>query len=229
MVIVRDTLVDALVARLRDGVLSGRYPPGAYLPSERELAAEYGVTRTSLKHALSRLAQLGLVETKHGVGTRVLDYLSSGGPELLPMLVVADGPGWLEETFQARREIGALVYARAAERRGAGHCADLRALHEAVAAAQTADDAQLAECEIHRVLAAASGNRVYGFLVNSLLNAYLPVRQLLIAPFRDPGRAAGRLTPLVEAVCAGEAGEAHTAAVRYLAETERLMLSGEDR
>ncbi|GGS70951.1 GntR family transcriptional regulator [Planobispora rosea] len=229
MIIARDTLVDALVARLRDDVLSGRYPPGAYLPSERELAAEYGVTRTSLKHALSRLGQLGLVETKHGVGTRVLDYLSSGGPELLPMLVVANGPDWLEEIFQTRREIGALVYAHAARRRRPEHCADLRTLHGAVAAAETADDAQLAECEIHRVLAAASGNRVYGFLVNSLLNAYLPVRQLLIAPFRDPGRAAERLTPLIDAVCAGEAEEAHAAATRYLAETERLMLGGEDR
>src|SRR5690606_40116090 len=75
----RDTVVDSLVDRLRDDVLSGRYPPGSYLPPERELAAGYEVTRTSLKHAIVRLAQAGLLETRHGVGTRVRDYERLGG------------------------------------------------------------------------------------------------------------------------------------------------------
>ena len=89
----RDTIVDTLAGRLRDDVLSGRYPPGAYLPPERDLASGYGVTRTSLKHAIVRLVQAGLLETKHGVGTRVRDYERLGGPELLPMLVSRGGAG----------------------------------------------------------------------------------------------------------------------------------------
>ena len=48
----RDTIVDTLASRLSDDILSGRYPLGAYLPPERDLANVYAVTRTSLKHAI---------------------------------------------------------------------------------------------------------------------------------------------------------------------------------
>jgi DNA-binding FadR family transcriptional regulator len=60
------------------------------------LAAAYGVTRTSLKHALVRLVQAGLLETRHGVGTRARDYARHAGPDLLPMLVAHAGPDWLD-------------------------------------------------------------------------------------------------------------------------------------
>jgi GntR family transcriptional repressor for pyruvate dehydrogenase complex len=224
--ITRDTIVDALVNRLRADILSGRYPPGSYLPPERELAAGYEVTRTSLKHAIVRLAQAGLVETKHGVGTRVRDYERLGGPELLPMLIAKAGPEWVEEIFEVRREIGVLVAARAAVHAAPEHRERLRGLVAEVAGAGDAAAAQLADCEVHRVLAAAAGNRVYGLLVNALLNAYMEVRELLQAPFADPRLAAERLAPVVEAVRAGEPDRAGAAAEAYLAETERLMLEG---
>jgi GntR family transcriptional repressor for pyruvate dehydrogenase complex len=222
----RDTIVDSLVVRLRSDVLSGRYPSGSYLPPERELAAGYGVTRTSLKHALVRLVEAGLLETRHGVGTRVRDYRRHAGPDLLPFLVEAAGPDWLGDVFAARREIGALVAARAARHATADDRDRLRALHREVAVAADADAAQLAECEAHRVLADASGNRVYGLLANSLLQAYAKVRHLFVAPFTDPALAARRLAPVIEAVCTGDPAGAHEAADAYYAETERLMLGG---
>jgi DNA-binding FadR family transcriptional regulator len=220
----RDTLVDALAARLRGDVLSGRYPPGSYLPPERELAAVYEVTRTSVKHALVRLAQAGLVETRHGVGTRVRDYERLGGPELLPLLVSTAGPEWTAEIFQVRREVGAQIAATAAGHAGPGHRDELRALAAELRAAPDAGTAQLAECEIHRVIAAATGNRVYGFLVNALLNAYLAVRERFTGAFADPPGAADRIAPLIEALCAGDPARAREAADAYYAETESLML-----
>jgi DNA-binding FadR family transcriptional regulator len=221
----RDTVVDALVDRLCFEVLSDNWPPGALLPPERELAANYGVTRTSLKHALVRLVQMGLVETRHGVGTRVRDYHRDGGWELLPVLVAAAGPQWLGEIFEARREIGALLAEKAAIHSTEGHQAELAELLQVIRRAPDADAAQLADCEFHRVLAAASGNRVYGLLANGLLNAYLQVRQLFQEPFGDPPAAADRLAPLVEAVRARDPARARAAAEEYLAETERLMLT----
>lgn len=227
----RDSLVDALVERIRDDVLSAHYPPGSMLPPERDLAASYGVTRTSLKHALVRLVQAGLLETKHGSGTRVLDFRRHAGPDLLPMLLAhalsasgdLDGH-WLTEVFEVRREVGALVAARAAACRTPEQAEGLRRQLDAVAAAPDADAAQLAECDVHRQLAAASGNRVYGLLVNSLLNAYLEVKALFLAPFADPVAVSARLADLVTAVHAGDPAAAHAAATTYYAETEELML-----
>ncbi|WP_433325143.1 FadR/GntR family transcriptional regulator [Spirillospora sp. CA-294931] len=227
--ITRDTVVDALVDRLRGDVLSGRYPPGSFLPPERELAAAYAVTRTSLKHALVRLGQAGLVETKHGVGTRVRDYERLGGPELLPLLAKSAGPEWIAEIFQVRREIGALVAAKAAAHAGAEQREGLTALVGDLRAAADAPAAQVIECEIHRLIAASTGNRVYGFLVNALLNTYLEVREVFWHAFADPEVAADRIHPVVQALCDADPDRTHQAALAYFAETEAVMIGGRER
>lgn len=221
----RDTVVDALVGRLRKDVLTGEFPPGAYLPPERELASAYGVNRTSLKHAIVRLVQAGLLETRHGVGTRVRDYEKLGGPELLPMIMSTVGPAWMAEIFDARREIGALVAAKAARNATPAHHERLRELLAELRTAPDAGAAQLAECEIHRVIADATGNRVYRMLVNTLLKAYLEVREAFQRAFADPVAAAGRLAPVVDAIQAGDAEAAHAAADAYLSTTETIMLA----
>ncbi|MFG2479148.1 FadR/GntR family transcriptional regulator [Streptomyces fagopyri] len=219
----RETIVDVLEGRLRTDILDGRHPAGSYLPPERQLADGYGVTRTTLKHAFGRLVQAGLLETRHGVGTRVRDYARLGGADLLPMLVRHDAK-WVREIFEVRRSVGALIAERAATRATRAQRAELRALLDAVRDREGADAVQLADLEVHRALARATGNRVYVLLTNTLFNAYLPIRSLLRAPFTDPAVAHERLSPVVEAVLAADAPRAHAAADAYLEATERIML-----
>ncbi|MEU0603984.1 GntR family transcriptional regulator [Streptomyces sp. NPDC006393] len=219
----RRSVVDLLEARLREDILSGTHEPGSLLPPERELAAGYGVTRTTLKHALTRLEKAGLLSTRHGIGTRILDYLRLGGAELLPMLAAQD-PAWLREIFEVRRHIGTLIAGRAAVRRTARQARRLEELLRRVSGAPDADAAQLADVEVHRELARATGNRVYLLLTNTLFNAYLPVRGALRAPFEDPAEASKRLAPVVYAVAGRQSEEARRAAEAYLRETEKIML-----
>jgi DNA-binding FadR family transcriptional regulator len=221
----RETIVDVLEDRLRTDILDGRHPAGSYLPPERRLADGYGVTRTTLKHAFGRLVQAGLLETRHGVGTRVRDYARLGGADLLPMLVRHDAT-WVREVFEVRRGVGALIAERAAARGTRAQHAELGVLLAAVRRAEGVDAVQLADVEVHRALARATGNRVYVLLTNTLFNAYLPVRSLLRGPFVDPEEAHGRLAPVVEAVTAGDARRARAAADDYLRITERVMLDG---
>ncbi|MGI5134341.1 MULTISPECIES: FadR/GntR family transcriptional regulator [unclassified Streptomyces] len=221
----RETIVDVLEKRLREDILAGRHPAGSYLPPERELADGFGVTRTTLKHAFGRLVHAGLLETRHGVGTRVRDFLRLGGADLLPMLV-RHSPDWIGEIFEVRLSIGALIAERAAARATAAQVAELRALLAAVGDADGGDQAQLADAEVHRALAHATGNRVYVLLTNTLFNAYMPVRAALVGPFEDARSAHDRLAPVVEAVAAGDEEAARTAAGDYLSATERIMLEG---
>lgn len=220
----RDTIVDVLEDRLRHDILSGRHPTGSLLPPERRLADGYGVTRTTLKHAFGRLVQAGLLETRHGVGTRVRDFARLGGADLLPMLV-RHSPDWIGEIFEVRYSIGALIAERAAARATAENRAELTARLAELRTAERGDAAQLADIEVHRALARATGNRVYTLLTNTLFNAYLPVRAALVSPFTDPEAAYRRLEPVVAAVTAGDAATAKAAAQAYLAETERLMMA----
>ncbi|MFE0512269.1 FadR/GntR family transcriptional regulator [Streptomyces sp. NPDC058964] len=221
----RETIVDVLEGRLREDILTGRHPAGSYLPPERQLADGYGVTRTTLKHAFGRLVQAGLLETRHGVGTRVRDYLRLGGADLLPMLV-RHSPDWIGEIFEVRRSIGALIAERAAARATDRQRAELRRLVEAVGEAENGDAVQLADIEVHRGLARATGNRVYVLLTNTLFNAYLPVRAALRGPFTDAAVARARLEPVVDAVAAGDRAAARRAAEEYLTATERIMMEG---
>ena len=66
------TLAQRVVAGLKDKIMAGDLPPGRKLPSEAELIEEFGVSRTVVREAVSRLQAEGLVETFQGRGSFVL-------------------------------------------------------------------------------------------------------------------------------------------------------------
>ncbi len=68
----RQPLYDQLVDILSEKI-EYEYRPGDLLPSERELSARYGLSRTTVRLALKELEQLGLVVRQHGRGTFVAD------------------------------------------------------------------------------------------------------------------------------------------------------------
>lgn len=156
----RDSAVDQLERRLQEDILEGWYAVGSLLPPEREPAAGYGVNRTALEHVFVRLIHAGLVETRHGVGTRVRDFLRLGSEDLLPALVMKY-PMWMAEVFEASQSVGALIAARAAAESADRDRGELRRQVKIVGAAESVDEAQLADAEFHRILAVASPNRVY--------------------------------------------------------------------
>jgi GntR family transcriptional regulator len=61
----------SIAAELSSRITSGQYPAGSLLPSEAEIAQEFGVTRMTVRHALSGLATQGTIERRHGHGTLV--------------------------------------------------------------------------------------------------------------------------------------------------------------
>src|SRR4051812_49938286 len=79
-------------SRLVEDVLSGRYEPGEKLPTQRALAAGLGVNMASVREAVKRLEQLGLVQVRQGDAMRVNDWRATGGPHrVAPPPVAADG------------------------------------------------------------------------------------------------------------------------------------------
>lgn len=97
---------------LADEIARGRYGAGDFLPTEAELCEEHGVSRHTVRQALRRLQDLGMIERRAGIGTRVVstrpvnDYQPvAGSPSDIVSLVegtriakvetseiVADGP-----------------------------------------------------------------------------------------------------------------------------------------
>ncbi len=73
-------VADALVRK----IISEEYSPGLRLPSEVDLATEFGCGRSTIREALRHLAGLNLVQSRRGSGAVVLDYRREGGLELMP-------------------------------------------------------------------------------------------------------------------------------------------------
>ena len=78
------TLGLALVEALGDRIREGRLATGDKLPTESEIMAEFGVSRTVVREAISKLQASGLVETRHGIGTFVLGLGQAPGFKITP-------------------------------------------------------------------------------------------------------------------------------------------------
>ena len=108
----RQSLHEAVTARLRDMIVEGEYPPGSRLP-ERVLCETFGISRTPLREALKVLASEGLLELAPHRGARVAGLTAMDVDELFPVM------GALEALA------GELACARITEM----ELAEIRALH----------------------------------------------------------------------------------------------------
>src|SRR5678809_557601 len=70
----RKTLTEISQQELRGAILGGTFRPGSQLPTEAELCAMLGVSRTVVREALRVLEDEGLVTRRHGVGTFVRNH-----------------------------------------------------------------------------------------------------------------------------------------------------------
>jgi GntR family histidine utilization transcriptional repressor len=104
-------------AHLRDALAAGRYPPGALMPSEAELVAQFGVSRMTVNRALRELQSEGLVDRVQGVGT----FAARLG-KVASTLSIRD----LHEEIAERGHVHrAVVHLQREERAGAGLAAQL--------------------------------------------------------------------------------------------------------
>lgn len=78
-----NNLADTIFDDLRSKILRGELQPGEKLTGERELAAEYGTNRNTLREAVRKLEQARMVTVRHGRGVIVRNYRKTGTLELL--------------------------------------------------------------------------------------------------------------------------------------------------
>ncbi|WP_443749888.1 FadR/GntR family transcriptional regulator [Asticcacaulis solisilvae] len=128
---------------------SGRYQPGDRLPTERDLAQTYGVSRPSMREALIALEIRGLIEAKHGVGILVLEP---------PMRAAQpDAEIGAFELIEARRLFEGEVAAMAATQRTDENIAELEELLTAMGDPDQ-EKAEKADRDFHFVIAQSTGN-----------------------------------------------------------------------
>jgi GntR family negative regulator for fad regulon and positive regulator of fabA len=194
--------------RLLQAVLEGKFPPGSTLPAERELAAQLGVTRPTLREALQRLARDGWFEIQHGKLTRVRDYWREGNLNVLSALVRYSQhlPADFVPNLLAVRLSMAPAYTRAAVERAADEV--LALLSGYLDLEDSAGRFAEADWDLHRGLTLASGNPVYTLILNGFAGFYVQMARLYFS--QPQARAASRAwyTELLAAARAGDAAAA---------------------
>lgn len=152
-------LSDAVAAQLESLIRSGHFGAEGKFPSERDLAEQFGVGRSSMREAISKLETLGIIVRSHGVGTFVLD---SSEQSQKSMSLLSAGEVTALELFNVRYAVEPDGAAMAANRRTAKDIQELKAiLKEAAAPDISAKDFVKLDSEFHSLIAEATRNRLF--------------------------------------------------------------------
>ena len=162
-------IVDALVLSIRQGQLK----PGDKLPTEAEFMARFEVSRTVVREAISKLQASGLVETRHGIGTFVIEPPDTRNFKIAPedFATVADVIALLELRISLETESAGL----AAQRRTPANLAQLALALQQFQQAITQDsDGAPADFQFHMEVARATGNQHFADLMTYLGTMIIP-------------------------------------------------------
>jgi GntR family transcriptional repressor for pyruvate dehydrogenase complex len=202
--------VSEVVQYLEQAILAGKWSPGDVLPSERDISAEIGVSRSVVREALGRLSSLGLVRSMHGSGTRVEapndKPITAGYRRLLRL-----GEFRLSDLAAVRLPLETAIARLAALHRSGEHLERLERAQQVLGNPQARLEAHVqADLEFHAALAEASGNPLFGIVL-------APIQELLIESRRRTlGRhgadlAHGHHEAILHAVRSGDAAAAENA------------------
>ena len=202
--------VRQVAEQLERAILSGEMAPGEQLPSERDLSARLGVSRSVVREALGRLASLGLVRAVHGSGTRV--EAADGRQVSVGFRRLLARPDCSPQHLGAvRLPLETAIAAAAAAGRTDEHLERLERTQKVLGSPRRSLEAHVkVDLEFHAVLAEATGNPLFQVVL-------APIQELLIETrWRTLGRYGADLAyrhhaRILEAVRAGDARAAEQA------------------
>jgi GntR family transcriptional repressor for pyruvate dehydrogenase complex len=225
----KQRVAEEIVEQLRGLILKGTFVPGDKLPPERKLAEELGVNRASLREAIKALEQMGLVKTRQGDGTRVLDFMQTAGVELVSHLIPNGGEPNLDvlcDVLEFRRFFGREVARQAAHKATAE---DLRRLEELVnRAADPALDAESVmkfDFEFYVELTRAGRNRVFQLLINTIRTAVASYSGFFVSFNPPPAVVRKHQKDVLKAVQSKEADKAAAIADAHLKKGAETLLA----
>ncbi|WP_394353818.1 FadR/GntR family transcriptional regulator [Nocardiopsis mwathae] len=219
--------VDRIKARIADGTLA----PGDRLPTERDLAADLGVSRSSMREAIRALTTLGVLEARHGAGVYVTALRPADLLETFSVLAEVSQGETLIEVLQVRRMLEPAATALAAARADDAQLRRLRGILDRMDAGGDGGDAADAEAgtasadlTFHQAIVEITGNATL-----AAINDGLSSRTFNARVWRGH-RAAGITARLREdherifrALQARDPDAARAAATMHVLEVERWL------
>lgn len=158
-----------------DSIWNGKFAPGSILPAERELSELIGVTRTTLREVLQRLARDGWLTIQHGKPTKVNNFWETSGLNILETLARLDQdrmPDLVDQLLSARTNISA-IYIRGAIKTHREQA--MAAFAGADSLPDTAEAYADFDYHLNHELALNSSNAIYVLILNGFRGLYTKI------------------------------------------------------
>ena len=227
---VTPTLSDQVAQALLKEIESGQLPPGAKLPPEATLAPKFGVSRTVVREAISRLKHDGLLDGRQGSGVFVTSQA-----RMRPLKIdatVLDSPDTVLQIVELRRAIESEVAAVAAQRRSAAELGQIEnALHAIDVEVAAGGEGVAPDVAFHRIIAQSTGNP---YFLNTLdfLGQYVSAATMITRAneARRPDFASqvkAEHIAIVEAIRRSDAQAARAAAQTHMLNAARRVMAAQ--
>ncbi len=161
-----------------ESIWNGGFPPGSILPAERELSELIGVTRTTLREVLQRLARDGWLTIKHGKPTKVNNFWETSSLNILETLAQLDQdgiPDLVDNLLSARTNISA-IYVRGALKNNPKK--SIECLQAYIDVEDSGEAFAQFDYELNKELVVASGNSIYLLILNGFRGLYSRIGSL---------------------------------------------------
>jgi GntR family transcriptional regulator, transcriptional repressor for pyruvate dehydrogenase complex len=219
-------VTDEAIEKIKGMITSGALRAGDRLPREADLAAQLGLSRSSLREAVRALSLVNILDVRRGDGT----YVTSLDPplllEALSFLVDFHRDDTVLEFLRVRRILEPAAAAMAAERITDADSESLRKLLASLGPDPDHDELVASDLEFHRRIAASSGNSVLCSLLDTLSGPTTRARVwrgLTQAGVKERTLAEHRA--ILDAVTAHEPEVARSWATVHIAGVEQWLIS----
>ena len=213
---------EEIVAQIQEQLSRGQLKPGDQLPSERQLAEKFQVSRASVREAMRALESMGLVKIRSGDGTYVASSVDSLLSPLSPANLRHD---LLHDVFEARKLLEPEIAALAAKRAGPGEIERLEAILTDQARQIAADESGFeADTAFHSMLAQAAKNKVFLRLNESIVDSLRESRERSLQVPGRPARSLAGHRAILTAIRSGNAAKARRAMLAHLMAMEWNVL-----
>jgi len=215
---------EQVAAQIQQLIASGALKPGDRLPNERELAAKFGVGRSSLRDAIRTLEVMGIVESRHGSGTVVRD-LSTDSLVVPLASVLAHKRELVAELIDVRRMIEPALAARAAANATEEELSRLEDILRRQAEKVRRGERSIEEdSEFHYAIALASRNSVVLRVIDVLMDLLRDSRARSLQVKGRPEKSCAGHRRILRAIKRRDGPAAEAAVRKHLKEVEEIVM-----
>jgi GntR family transcriptional regulator, transcriptional repressor for pyruvate dehydrogenase complex len=210
-------LYEQIVQQIEDSIEKGALKPGEQLPAERELALQFGVSRTAVREAVKALREKGLVEAYPGRGTFITSGASHAIRLTLDRMIKTGNADGTAQLTEVREMLEPEIAALAATRRDAEHLLELREAVHIMDEAKMDHEAYIeADLDFHLALAEAAANPVILSLIDSIVGVLREQRMRIFKVQGGPERGQYHHKRILEAIENRDPGGARAAMRAHL-------------